>query len=124
MIFLDTNYLIRALVDGTSEAARVAGWLRDGEHLCTSSIVWYEFLCGPVDEEGVDLARDVISGGILPFDHETSLVAARLYNAAGRARALRVDAMIAASAVHSGAALATGNTSDFSVFRPLGLRLA
>jgi predicted nucleic acid-binding protein len=123
MILLDTNYLIRALIADTDEAARVSRWTDSGEELCTASIAWYEFLCGPVDEEGIDLMRAVTADLVLPFTATVAQESARLFNAAGRKRQLRVDAMIAATAIVAGARLATGNSDDFSAFVPEGLRL-
>ena len=123
MILLDTNYLIRALVDGTREAEHVSSWLDQGEELCTSSIAWYEFLSGPVDDDGVDLIRAVLQDRILPFVADTAAEAARLFNAVGRVRRLRVDVMIAASSTMVGALLATENETDFRAFTAEGLRL-
>lgn len=123
MILLDTNYLIRALVNGTSEGEQVSMWLSLGEELCTSSIAWYEFLSGPVDREGIELIREVIRDRIIPFVSDTAAEAARLYNVTGRVRRLRVDAMIAATTVVVGARLATGNTADFRIFTSEGLEL-
>ena len=123
MILLDTNYLIRALVDGTEEGVQISNWLDEGEELCTSAIAWYEFLSGPVDEDGVDLIRDLLQSRVLPFAADTAAEAARLFNAAGRMRRLRVDAMIAASAIISGTHLATENEADFAVFTGDGLKL-
>ena len=123
MILLDTNYLIRMLVAGTREAERINAWLDDHEELCTSSVSWYEFLSGPVDDVGVDLVRTVIQDRVLPFVADTASEAVRLFNAAGRARRLRVDAMVAASATMVNASLATGNLGDFGVFVATGLRL-
>ncbi|MFW6293389.1 MAG: type II toxin-antitoxin system VapC family toxin [Spirochaetota bacterium] len=123
MILLDTNYLIRALVADTDEGTRVSAWTDSGEELCTASIAWYEFLCGPVDEEGVDIMRAAMADRVLPFTAAVAQESARLFNAAGRRRHLRVDAMIAATAITAGAGLATGNRDDFSAFVPEGLRL-
>jgi len=123
MILLDTNYLIRALVDGTREAEQVSLWLDQDEELCTSSIAWYEFLSGPVDDDGVDLIRAVLQDRILPFVADTAAEAARLFNAVGRVRRLRVDVMIAASSTMVGALLATENETDFRAFTAEGLRL-
>ena len=123
MILLDINYLIRALVDGTREAEQVSSWLDQGEELCTSSIAWYEFLSGPVDDDGVDLIRAVLQDRILPFVADTAAEAARLFNAVGRVRRLRVDVMIAASSTMVGALLATENETDFRAFTAEGLRL-
>lgn len=123
MILLDTNYLIRVLVSGTAEADEVSTWLARGEELCTSSIAWYEFLCGPVDGEGVELVRSVLSDRVLPFTPDQAAESARLYNAVGRSRRLRVDAMIAAAALVTDAYLATDNREDFGHFTEYGLRL-
>ena len=124
MILLDTNYLIRTLVEGTEEAEQVSNWLDEDQELCTSSVAWYEFLSGPVDDPGVDLIRGVIQDRVLPFTAETAGEAARLFNASGRIRRLRVDAMIAASAITANAKLATENEADFATFASEGLRLA
>lgn len=123
VILLDTNYLIRALIAGTQEADAVSAWLSDGQELCTSSIAWFEFLSGPVDQEGIELIGEVIRHAVMPFDAVTAREAARLFNAAGRNRRLRVDAMIAASATLSASLLATANVDDFRPFMPQGLKL-
>ncbi|MFP4302837.1 MAG: type II toxin-antitoxin system VapC family toxin [Spirochaetaceae bacterium] len=123
MIVLDTNYLIRGLVARTQEAEQIDGWLEAGEELCTTSIAWYEFLSGPVDEEGVDIMLSVIQDRVLPFVSDTAAEAARLFNLAGRPRRLRVDAMIAATVLLTGSRLATSNARDFRAFEPEGLSL-
>jgi predicted nucleic acid-binding protein len=46
-----------------------------------------------------------------------------LFNATGRRRTLRFDAMIAATVLVWGAQLATNNRSDFAPFVAHGLRL-
>jgi predicted nucleic acid-binding protein len=61
---------------------------------------------------------------IIPYTADQAVESARLFNAAGRPRGLRVDAMIAAVAVVADARLATTNTKDFARFEPFGLRLA
>jgi predicted nucleic acid-binding protein len=122
MILLDTNYLIRLLVPGSAEAMRVASWFAEIE-LCTSSIAWYEFTSGPIDEEGVLVASALLRDRILPFTADQACEASRLWNGTGRSRQLRIDAMIAAAAIISNADLATANIEDFLPFRPLGLRL-
>ncbi|MFP3960345.1 MAG: type II toxin-antitoxin system VapC family toxin [Spirochaetaceae bacterium] len=123
VILLDTNYLIRLLVAGTEEARRVDAWQDEGETLCTGSISWYEFLSGPVDAEAIELVRSLIGGRILPFVDDTAAETARLFNAAGRVRRLRVDAMIAATALLARARLATENRSDFRMFAEPALEL-
>ena len=123
MICLDTNYLVRGLVAATPEAANLLKWIRKGEVLCASSIAWYEFVCGPVDPEGLKLGRSLLAGGILAFDEMQAAQAARLFNAVGRLRRLRVDAIVAAAAIAAGASLATGNQRDFLPFVAQGLKL-
>lgn len=123
MVLLDTNYLIRVLVADSKEAERVSAWLAVPEEFCTSAIAWYEFRCGPVDDEGVAIVRDLIGGRIIPFSVEEASEAARLWNATGRSRKTRIGAMIAATALVAGASLATENVDDFRTFTDYGVRL-
>lgn len=123
MIFLDTNYLIRSLVPETVEAKQVMAWIRSGEELCTSSVNWYEFLCGPVDDEAVLVVSSYLNERILPFTRDQAAEASRLFNETGRKRNLRVDAMIASASIIAGAELATNNMKDFDAFMPLGLNV-
>ena len=122
MICLDTNYLILGLVAGSTEADHLVAWGEDGQRFCVPSIAWYEFLCGPVGSTQVATMR-ALAQSILPFGPEQAREAARLFNAAGRTRRLRVDAMIAACATTHSVPLATSNAQDFAAFVPLGLRL-
>lgn len=123
MILLDTNYLIKSLVPKSVEARQVNGWIRNGEELCTSGVCWYEFLCGPVEDEEILLVSFLINELVLPFTADQAMEASRLFNETGRKRHLRVDAMIAAAAIISNAYLATDNQDDFGEFKPCGLRL-
>lgn len=123
MILLDTNYLITSLVPKSLEAQQVKKWIREGEELCTSSICWYEFLCGPVEDEEVLLVSFLIRERVLPFTADQTKEASRLFNETGRKRHLRVDAKIAASAIIANASLATDNKDDFTTFEPYGLRV-
>jgi predicted nucleic acid-binding protein len=123
VILLDTNYLIRGLIRETPEAQAIIRWLSAGEDLVACGVAWYEFLCGPVDDEGVALVQSLLGGRILPFTGDQAAEASRLFNAVDRRRSLRVDAMIAAAAIVSNAQLATGNTRDFQAFVPFGLTL-
>jgi len=123
MICLDTNYLIRGLIAGTAEAGDLKSWLKGGIPLAAPSIVWYEFCCGPVQTREIETVRSVLTAGILALGEAEAEESARLFNAVGRVRRLRVDAMIAAAALCAGAELATSNTADFEVFRGHGLKL-
>jgi len=123
MICLDTNYLIRSLVAGTAPAAQVALWLQQRIPLTLSTIAWYEFCCGPLTPKDHQMAQRILTGGLLPFGPEQAVESARLFNGAQRKRALKVDAMIAATALLAQIPLATENHDDFLVFVPLGLEL-
>jgi len=122
-ILLDTNYLIKTLIPNSDEENQVREWIERKVNLITSSICWYEFLCGPVDEKGIEMMGMILRGRIIPFTAEQAQEAATLFNKTNRKRSLRVDAMIAAAAIVGRAALATDNDRDFSVFEELGLTL-
>ncbi|MCF6334743.1 MAG: type II toxin-antitoxin system VapC family toxin [Spirochaetales bacterium] len=123
MILLDTNYLIRSLIPETIEAIRIIEWIQNGEILCTSGVAWYEFLCGPVDDEGIIVVHSLLEERVIPFTSDHSAEAAHLFNKSGRKRHLRVDAMIASAAIISNASLATENIIDFKHFVDFGLQL-
>lgn len=115
MICLDTNYLILGLVPGSTESVELIGWAQSSVPLVTSSVAWYEFLCGPVSEQQVTVMQSFLAQ-IIPFGETEGKEAANLFNSTGRRRALRVDAMIAATAIVAGAKLATNNRGDFAHF--------
>ena len=123
MIHLDTSFLIRALVGGSPEDARLRAWIRANEPLGMSAIAWAEFLCGPVDETVLSLASAVVARRS-QFTEETATMAARLFNGSGRRRGTMIDCMIAATALVEEAAVATSNPDDFSRFEAFGLTLA
>jgi len=123
MICLDTNYLIKGVTAGTPEAGGLVAWTQAGEPLITPMTAWFEFLCGPVTPAQVATMRAFLNR-IVVFDEPQAREAARLFNAVRRQRRLRVDAMIAGTAVVAGAALATGNRADFEPFVAPGLLLA
>jgi predicted nucleic acid-binding protein len=123
MICLDTNYLIRGLVKGTRESSELVKWYKTGEVLLAAAPAWYEFLCGPVTGAHIRAMRAFLSGGILAFEEVQAAEAARLFNGIGRVRRLRVDSMIASTAIVAGAELATSNAEDFEAFIPYGLKL-
>ena len=122
MIHLNTSFLIRGLVRDSPEDQLLREWLRAGETLAISTIAWAEFLCGPVEGPHLELVRGVVTRRP-PFAEEDAALAARLFNESGRRRGSLGDCMIAATALRSGAPLATSNPSDFHRFAPAGLRL-
>lgn len=124
MICLDANFLIGGVIETRPESRYLLAWAEAGEAFCTAAPAWYEFLCGPVSPAQIRTMAAFLTGGILPFEAAQARVAALLFNAVARSRRLRVDAMIAASAISRKAALATLNTDDFKLFTPHGLDLA
>ncbi len=122
MICLDTNYLILGLVAGSRESRELSAWIASGKRLVTPTLAWFEFLCGPVTPAQIATMRAFLHE-LVPFDETHAIAASALFNAAARKRSTRVDAMIAATAIAAGAALATNNTDDFKAFRDGGLRL-
>lgn len=123
MIHLDTNFLIDALVPGTAQEAKLAGWLSAGEPVSISAIAWGEFLCGPLSPVAENLARQLLplAEVLTKTDAEK---AAALFNQTGRRSKGFSDCYIAAIAMRAGASLATSNIGDFKGMLPLGLMLA
>jgi predicted nucleic acid-binding protein len=95
---------------------------RRGERLLAPMPAWYEFLCGPVTLWQEEIMRAFLAE-VIPFADAQAREASRLFNAVGRKRSHRVDALIAATAIVAGARLATGNESDFAPFLAHGLQL-
>lgn len=121
MICLDTNYLILGLAEGTHEALQLVAWSQAGEKLMTPLVAWFEFLCGPVTPKQIATMRAFLDD-IAALGEPEAVEAARLFNAIGRRRTLRVDSLIAASAIVARAPLATNDRDHFEPFVPFGLR--
>ena len=124
MICLDANFLIGGVIEARPESQHLLAWAAAGETFCSAAPAWYEFLCGPVSPAQINSMLALLSGGIIPFSNVQAQIATQLFNAVERPRRLRVDAMIAATAISQGAALATLNSSDFEIFTSHGLELA
>jgi predicted nucleic acid-binding protein len=122
MIHLDASFLIRALAEGTPEDGRLRAWLAAGETLGMSAVAWTEFLCGPVEAADLGLVDRIVRDRVAFGEGEATL-ASRLFNESGRRRGSLADCMIAASAIRTGAPLATENPKDFRRFEPAGLAL-
>jgi predicted nucleic acid-binding protein len=123
VIHLDTNVLIGLAEAETPVVRAIERWLDANEPLGVSAVAWFEFSCGPLDAEAIELIVQVISGRVVAFNASHAERAAELFNSAGRQRASRWDCMIAAAAIESGARLATRNRADFSRFKAAGLDL-
>jgi predicted nucleic acid-binding protein len=120
MIHLDTNYLIRALVPGTPQAAQLNTWIISGESIGICAMAWAEFLCGPVSAAQAAAAVAIL-GLVESVSSADASVAANLFNSSGRRRGSLADCIIAAVAMRFGASVATENRADFNPFA--GLRL-
>ena len=123
MIHLDTNYLIALAVRDSLPAKDMDQWLAAGQTVATSALAWTEFLNGPVGSEEIVLVEAVLEDRIIPFEKPTAVLAAQLFNRAGRRRGSRFDCLIAATAILSGAELATENRKDFRRLTRFGLKL-
>ncbi len=122
-VHLDTSFLIRALVPGSDESARLRRWLRDRRPVAVSTLVWGEFLCGPLDEASVSTARRIAHRHV-PVGTREATEAARLFNHGGRRRGSLPDCIIAATAILADAEIATSNPADFRRLADAGLEVA
>jgi predicted nucleic acid-binding protein len=120
VIHLDTSFLVRALMAGTTEGNDLKQWIDAGAMLGISAVAWTEFVCGPLDSGDLSLAATIL-GEPVPFAGDDAVRAAELFNQAGRRRGSIIDCMVAAAAIGANASLATSNRVDFQRFR--GLRL-
>lgn len=122
MIHFDTNALI-ALPQWARQGQAVVKRVARGEAAAVCALVWYEFLLGPLGDGEAELAHAFLGGRIEPVGAEDAALAAKLFNAAGRRRTLKTDALIAALAIRAEADFVTINMADFEPFIPHGLRL-
>lgn len=122
MIHFDTNALV-ALPQWAREGNEVVNRVVAGEAAAVCMVVWYEFLLGPLAEDEAELAYAFIGGRVEPTMEADAELAARLFNACGRRRTLKTDALIAAAAIRAKADFVTLNVADFKPFVAHGLRL-
>ncbi|OGV67720.1 MAG: hypothetical protein A3K19_10805 [Lentisphaerae bacterium RIFOXYB12_FULL_65_16] len=123
MMMLDTNFLIAVEQPGSDADLRLRSWLDDDRRIGVCSIVWTEYLCGPLSPVKIS-AADAMIRWKEPFVVSDAAIAARLFNASGRHRGTLTDCMIAAVAIRCSATLATLNVDDFRAFTAHGLKLA
>ncbi len=123
MLHFDTNALI-ALPHWARDGHPVVAQVVEGEAAAASSVVWYEFLLGPLEAKEATLAHAFLQGRIISAEESDAELAAHLFNAIGRPRALKTDALIAAMAIRADAELVTLNHKHFLPFSDHGLRLA
>lgn len=121
MIHLDTNILVDIT---TSKPQGIAeGLLRNGAQFACSAITWTEFCYGPLKDEQKKYIYHFIGGRVIPYTQEESKIATELFNQTGRRRGSQTDCMIAATAIHLQAPIATKNLKDFQRFANHGLHI-
>lgn len=122
MIQLDTNVLI-ALPHLIQQNHPFIARIARGELASVCVPVWYEYLIGPLETEEQELAVQFVRRDVFALEIEDAVLAARLFNLAGRKRGLKTDALIAAAAIRRDSELFTLNARDFLPFVKQGLRL-
>ena len=122
MTHLDSDFLIRSLVQGTPEDRLLRKWLRSRDPIAVSAVVWTEFLCGPVEPIHVELLASIF-GDPVSYTAGDAALAAQLFNLCGRRRGSLADCMIAATAIREDANLAACNVTDFRRMESHGLRI-
>jgi predicted nucleic acid-binding protein len=124
MIHLDTNLLIAAVNAGDLHHGTARRLAARELLFATSAIAWMEFHAYPVSPCVSRSLRGILQGGVIPFEQEIAALAGELIRATRAKRRTRMDTMIAATAIHTGAELATVNPEDFMPFVPFGLKLS
>jgi predicted nucleic acid-binding protein len=123
MIHLDANLLIAATDPTDPHVEAFRRILATGDSLSTDAVAWTEVRSRPVDSVKLKVLRQVLRGGILPFDQKCADLAGEMFILTQAKRRHRLDTMIAATAILAGAELATVNPADFAPFLPHGLKL-
>ncbi|MCE0522058.1 MAG: PIN domain-containing protein [Methylacidiphilales bacterium] len=124
MIHLDANFLIGVANRHLPVESAIVGWLQRGEGFAASAVAWAEFLNGPVEQRHIQQMSVMIQHRVISFGRSEAEKASRLFNQTGRRRGSQPDCFIAATAICSGAKLATQNHKHFALFVPFGLHLA
>lgn len=123
MIHLDTNLLIAFTKPTDPHADKAESLIDSTVPLGTSACAWTEFKSRPTTPPWEKILQKALSGRIIPFDEAAASLAGELFHLTGSKRRTRLDTMIAATAILSGAELATTNPADFEPFVPHGLKL-
>jgi predicted nucleic acid-binding protein len=123
MIHLDTNLLIGVEDPTDPHHLTACEVFAQPDTFACSSVAWMELLSTPDTSALREAMKELLSGGIVPFDEAAASLAGELFHLTRSKRRTRLDTMIAASAILSGAELATTNPADFEPFVPHGLKL-
>jgi predicted nucleic acid-binding protein len=123
MIQFDTNVLI-ALSDTTdAHYQKALQVLSLQARFSASAIAWTEYRSRPLTTSLQQAVRAILRAGIEPFTEEMAALSGNFIHLLKPKRIHRLDTMIAASAIMSGASLATFSQEDFQIFVPHGLKI-
>ncbi|MCX6878609.1 MAG: PIN domain-containing protein [Verrucomicrobia bacterium] len=106
MIHLDANLLIALVKQNDAHHPLAARAITGSGPFGCSSVAWMEFRSKPVHPHDQAALEAILAGGIVPFDEATAALAGAIFHLTGAHRRTRLDTMIAATAIHAGAALA------------------
>lgn len=123
MIHLDTDVLIRIAALDQDVLDFIGGKLAQGEEIVVSSIVWYEFLVGPINQSEITFVLSFLARPPIAFDETLAGQTTKLFGEIGRVRTQKTSSMIAATALAYGGGIATGSVQDFQDFVAFGLEL-
>lgn len=124
ILHLDTNVLIFGLDPTHALRAQLLQWRAAGERIEVSAMAWAEFRCGPVSAATLLAWEQVLDREVIAMDRSIAERASDLFNLSGRRSRSLPDCLIAATAIHAGARLATLNPGDFERLTGHGLVLA
>lgn len=122
-IHLDTNILIAVGAPESPLRIELQRWLSQNFSVAVSAMAWAEFKCGPASPELIEAWRVLLVDRVVPIDQTLAELAATLFNQTGRRSRSLPDCLVAATAIHLDAQLATLNRSDFDLFVKFGLVL-
>lgn len=115
MIVVDTSALVDSLTGRKRSAARLRGFLTEGERLVVPALVLYEWWRGPRLEEELAAQEALFPvDTALGFGPAEAAVASSLYGRVRRPRGRELDLAIAAHALVMEASLWTLNHRDFA----------
>jgi tRNA(fMet)-specific endonuclease VapC len=115
LVQLDTDYMIVALSQISTERERLLQLAESDADIQISAVAWYEFSRGPRTPEQIAVARSFFSEeGVVPFSEELAALAADVFRMLGSPRRKAADIAIGVTAAAMGAVLLTRNKRDFA----------
>jgi predicted nucleic acid-binding protein len=123
MIHLDASLLVALIKKSDVHHATAGRAIAGPGPFGCSSIAWMELHSKPVHPRDTAALKALLNAGISPLDEASAALAGEIYHRTGSNRRTRLDTIIAATAILTGAELATVNAGDFEPFVPHGLKL-